>query len=339
MDDFVQTPAGVVPRLKTELTGDDHLGTLITRIGYGRYNYKVAPGLYCVGTPDAKSQVLVTANYKLTFDAVRKELGGLNAWLLVADTRGINVWCAAGKALFSTAEVVLSVNSTRLNDVVDHRELILPQLCATGVAAHEVRKACGFKVHYGPVRAGDLPAYLENGRVADDAMREVTFTLKERAELLPVELFLLWKPLGLFFLVALLVSGFGPGFFSLDAAGERGMIAAGATLLGILTGSTGIPLLLPWLPGREFWIKGLLPGVFAGIGAILIFSHGIGFLEGTAILLWITALSSYLAMNFTGSTPYTSPTGVEYEMRRGIPFQAGAALVAMILWIAAPFTG
>ena len=49
--------------------------------------YSVAPGLYAVGAPDRESDVLVTANYKLSFDTLRRELKGFNAWVLVLDTK------------------------------------------------------------------------------------------------------------------------------------------------------------------------------------------------------------------------------------------------------------
>ena len=54
-------------------------------------------------------------------------------------------------------------------------------------------------------------------------------------------------------------------------------------------------------------------------------------------MLWVATLSSYLAMNFTGSTPFTSPSGVEYEMRRGLPVQMVAACLTLVLWLASPF--
>jgi hypothetical protein len=44
-------------------------------------------------------------------------------------------------------------------------------------------------------------------------------------------------------------------------------------------------------------------------------------------------------MNFTGSTPFTSPSGVEKEMRKAIPLQASALLIAMIAWVGAAFVG
>jgi hypothetical protein len=138
----------------------DHVGAFLVRVGIGRNNYKIAPGLYGVGNPGNDSPVLVTANYKLTFDTLRKELRGIDAWLLVLDTRGINVWCAAGKKTFSTEELVSRVRITELEKIVRHRELIVPQLGATGVAGYRVKKACGFKVIWGPIKARDIRSFL-----------------------------------------------------------------------------------------------------------------------------------------------------------------------------------
>jgi len=323
--------------VRTKLSFRDIRQTAAVRSGIGRFNYRVTPGLYCVGNPTAESPVLVTANYKLTFDMVRKELGGLDAWLLIADTRGINVWCAAGKGLFSTEEIVTSVGEARLAEIVSHRILILPQLGATGVVAHKVRKACGFKVVYGPVEAKDLIAFIRAGNVADEAMRSVTFTLRQRAELIPVELMLLGKPLLILLVAAFLLSGIGPYFFSLTAALSRGLSAGATAVAGILTGCVLVPLLLPMLPWRQFAPKGALLGAVAGLLCALRFATGFG--EGLALILLAGTVSSYLAMNFTGSTPFTSPTGVEKEMRRWLPFQIGAITLAIVIWLAAPFMG
>lgn len=335
----METPAGAVPRVKTALSFRDRAGAVKTRLGIGRYDYKVVPGLYCAGTPGPESPVLVTANYKLTFDALRKELSGLDAWILTADTRGINVWCAAGKGLFSAGEVVRRVQRSRLAEVVSHRDLILPQLSATGVAAHEVKKGCGFRVVYGPVRAEDVPAFIRSGNTADEAMRLVTFTLRERAVLVPVEILLLRRALAAAVLAILVLSGIGPGLFSADAALWRGVPAMSATLLAILAGAVAVPLLLPLLPWREFWIGGAVAGCLAGAVNAWLFRGRLDPWESIALVLWTGAAASYLAMNFTGSTPYTSPSGVEKEMRRAIPVQAACGVAAAVLWIAGSFIG
>ena len=74
VEEFMDTAAGSVPRIGTKLSVADHAMSVLARFGIGRDSYGIAPGIYCTGTPDADSPVLVTANYKLTFDALRKEL-------------------------------------------------------------------------------------------------------------------------------------------------------------------------------------------------------------------------------------------------------------------------
>lgn len=339
MEGFVETPAGPVPRVATALSRRDLLGTVRARMGIYRSGYKVNPGLYCVGNAGPESPVLATANYKLSFDALRRELAGIDAWILVADTRGINVWCAAGKGTFSADEIGLQVLRAKLDQVVRHRELILPQFGATGVAAFELKRKCGFRAIYGPLRAADIPEFLRRGKEADEAMRAVTFTLAERLILVPVEIALAWKPIALASLAAFLLSGIGPGLYSLAAARQRGLAATGATLLAILAGAFLTPLLLPWLPGRQFWLKGLQTGGGIGLAYLFLLNQPAWSLPGAGLLLWTVALASYMAMNFTGSTPFTSLSGVEAEMRQGLPVQLAATLAALSLWLAAPFFG
>ena len=315
----------------------DRLGTAGARLGVIRRRYRVAPGLYAVGSPGPDSPVLVTANYKLSFDSLRFSVSGIDAWLLVADTRGINVWCAAGKGTFSAGEVSDLVRRSRLAEVVSHRRLVLPQLAAPGVTAREVTRDCGFSVRFGPVRATDLPAWLERDGQGDEAMREVTFTLAERAVLIPVELYLLARPLLGLVVLALCLSGLGPGVFSPAAAVQRGALLLGATGLGILAGAVLVPLLLPRLPARQFWLKGVYTGLAVAALARPLVATGVSGVEQAALTLWAVAVSSYLAMNFTGSTPFTSLSGVEREMRRGLPVQLLAVGAAAVLWVVAPF--
>ena len=335
----MKTPAGAIPRVHTRLNRQDRTGTVLARLGIDRDSYRIAPGLYGVGTPDAESPVMVTANYKLSFDALRVSLAGVSAWIMVLDTRGINVWCAAGKGTFSTREVAERVKATGLEKLVTHRRLILPQLSATGVAARQVKRLCGFEVVWGPVQARHINAYLDSGMKATPAMRKVTFSLRERIELIPVELNHMGKPT-LYLIPALfLLSGLGQGLFSFGAALSRGTSAMAAYLLAVVAGGILSPLLLPWLPGRAFALKGAAIGAAAGALLSAGFSGHLTLLEMLALSLFIMAVSSYLAMNFTGSTPFTSPTGVEKEMRRAMPAQAAGALAAVILWVGAGFMG
>ena len=335
--DFIKTPIGDIPRVDTCLKGFDIAGTFGARLGVSRDWYKVAPGIYCVGTPDEESPVLVTANYKLSFDSLRKELVGIDAWILVLDTRGVNVWCAAGKRTFSTEEVIRQVYSVGLDKLVSHRELILPQLGAPGISSHKIKEGCGFKVIWGPIKARDLNAFINNGHKADAHMRQLTFTLGERIVLIPVELYLILKPSLAILLAVFVLSGISPEIFSFSAAWFRGLNGAAAYLLGVLAGAVAVPAFLPWLPTRQFYIKGILTGLAGGIFAVLLLGNHLTRLESLTLLLLTTAVSSYAAMNFTGATPFTSPSGVEKEMRQGIPIQAIAIFIAVIAWVTAPF--
>ena len=334
---FVNTPIGPIPRVKTQLERTDLLGTIITRLGIQRNEYKIAPGLYCVGNPGQDSPVLVTANYKLSFDTLRRELTSFDAWILVVDTRGINVWCAAGKELFSTREVIRGVKQSMLKNVVRHHQLILPQLAATGVSAHQVKKDSGFKVLWGPVRAKDIQRFIADGYQVDKSMRRVTFSMGERVVLIPVELSQLPKPTMWLLPAIFLLSGIGTNFFSIGDAFSRGLMLLAAYAAGILAGAVIAPVLLPWIPLRAFALKGMMTGIAAGLTVAAIFFNHIIWAEALALFLVTMVISSYLAMNFTGSTPYTSPSGVEKEMRKAIPLQAAAVLIALIAWVGAAF--
>jgi hypothetical protein len=334
----MQTPVGPVPRIKTDLSAIDIIGTIKTRLSISRMNYKVAPGLYCVGNPNPNSPILVTANYKLTVDVLRKEMIGLDVWILVVDTRGINVWCAAGKKTFSTQEVIQRVKLTSLDRVVAHRKLILPQLSATGVAAHQVKKSCGFEVVWGPIRAGDIKHFLENGIKAEAEMRQVTFSLSERVVLIPAELMQVLKLTGWLIIAAFLLSGIGSDIFSIKAAWSRGLVFYAACLVGIISGTILSPILLPWIPVRGFALKGTIMGLITGTGVIFIFWNQVDKWGAVGLLFFVVVISSYLAMNFTGSTPFTSMSGVEKEMRKAIPLQIAAGLLAVVAWVGSAFT-
>jgi len=335
---FVRTEAGPVPRIKTAMDMKDRILTVVVRMGIRRHNYKVSPGLYCVGTPDKHSEVLVTANFKLTFDHLRRELNSLDAWILVLDTRGINVWCAAGKGTFSTKELVKRVKLSHIDRIVDHRRLVVPQLGATGVSAGDVRKQSGFRVIYGPIRAADIPRFLENGRKADKNMRLVTFTFFERLILTPIEVHILLKPALITLLVLFILSGFGPGLFSFAGAWSRGLTAAGFLVAGIVSGAVVTPVLLPYFPFKAFAAKGILSGlVFVFLGYGLIPVQTIGPAAFISLCLFMVVISSYLAMNFTGSTPFTSPSGVEKEMKQFIPVQLIGLLISTGLWVYSAF--
>jgi hypothetical protein len=248
-------------------------------------------------------------------------------WLLILNTKGVNVWCAAGKGTFGTAELVRSVRAVNLAGLVEHRNLVLPQLGAVGVAAHEVKRDTGFSVHYGPVRASDIPSYLAAGMRATPAMRRVTFGWKERLVLAPTELVHTW-PLALGALVVATL---------LDVAGHRGGLTADMVrfLGAIVTGSVLVPLLLPWLPSKAFSVKGAVGGALWAAASLALLPMGAAETVGSGLL--IVAIAAYLAMNFTGATTFTTYAGARLEVRRALPPILTAAAVGAALRVAAVF--
>ncbi len=316
------------------ITCADRRQHLLARLGWRRDERRVASGLYALGAPTPESPVFVTANYRLSMDALRAALAGRDAYILVLDTFGINVWCAAGKGTFGTDELVRRVEVTGLAQVVTHRRLILPQLGAAGVAAYEVKRRCGFRVEYGPVRAADLPAYLEHHEATPE-MRRVRFTLRDRLVLIPVEAVHAIVPL----VVAVAV---------LMLAGSP--LAAAAAAAALLAGVVLFPILLPWLPTRDFSSKGfLLGGVVAlafAAAAWLGRPDLAPWVRGSRAICYLLALppvTAFLALNFTGSTPFTSRTGVRREIYTYIPWMAGTLgaglLLALALTVLRPIGG
>ena len=150
---------------------------------------RVEPGLYAIGDPQAASPVLITGNYDLT---VRRLLAAvdqkLDAWLVVVDSSGINVWCAAGGGFLTTERVLGALNMSGIDGWHEGRQLVLPQLCASGVDGEVIRDQTGWQVHWGPVRAAHIPAYVKNNYTKADEMRTVSFPCVDRLEMVSATL-------------------------------------------------------------------------------------------------------------------------------------------------------
>jgi len=337
----VNTSVGDIYRVSTAMQFADRFGAFKIRLGIGRMRYSIKPGLYAVGNPTSESYVFVTANYKISFDRLRSQLAARNCWIMVLNTKGINVWCAAGKGSFGTDEIIHRIKATRLSEIVSHRKLILPQLGAPGVKAHEVKKQTGFKIIYGPVRANDLNEFVDSHMKATPAMRHVRFGFRDRILLIPIEIAASAKYIIFIMACFFLLSGLGSGIYSVDRALTIGLKSVLLILSGYIAGTALVPALLPWLPGRSFSAKG------AWAGLIIVFIAGgydwlhPGFFENwlsqIAWLLIILTMASFIGMNFTGASTYTSMSGVRREMRFAVRIQAVCILVGFGLWLAARF--
>ena len=316
------TPTPQIFPATSRLTAANHWDHFLARMGYKRGEHRVEPGLYALGKPTPDSPVFVTANYTLSFDALRAALDGMDGYILVLDTQGINVWCAAGKGTFGTDEIVQRVFAAGLKNVVNHRKLILPQLGAPGVAAHEIKKRTGFKVEYGPVRAADLPEYLKSHKASAE-IRRVQFTLRDRATLIPVEFVHVILPT---LIVAVILYFTG------------GIVSSLAAVTAVLAGTVLFPILLPWLPTNNFSTKGFILGGLAALPfALTVFIRHpdwswyqqLG--QALGFLLAMPAVTAFLALNFTGSTTFTSRTGVRQEMFAYIPAMAWTFAAGIVL--------
>lgn len=308
----------------SELTLQDHLDHFLARWSWRRSEHLVEPGLYALGTPTKESPVFVTANYTLSFDALRSALKGVDCFILVINTYGINVWCAAGKGTFGTDELVNRIEATGLANVVSHKKLILPQLGAPGVNAFEVTKRSGFKVEYGPVRATDIQEYLKAGKATPE-MRRVRFPVQDRIVLIPVELVSVIIPT-----ILIAIAGFLTG----------GLTSVLAALAAVLGGTVLFPVLLPYLPTKDYSSKGLLLGLLLALPFA-----GYTYLRHSPATIWTAVsmltfllimppITAYLALNFTGATPYPSRTGVRKEMYTYIPVMAVMAVIGVVSLIA-----
>ncbi len=250
------------------------------------------PGLRAVGNPGPLSPVVVTGNYDLTVRRVVRALAGVDAWLVVAPSHGINVWCAAAGGHLGTHQVVTALKTSGVAERVRHRRAILPQLAATGVIAREVGRRCGWRVRFGPVDARDLPEYLASGQHKTEAMRRVRFGIPER-----LEMAVAWAaPMGLAAaaIAALVRPAFALPLFALAFALSAALFLTYDRIPG---------------PRRALFLAGsalVAAGVAAAGG-----SHTAGALVAAAAG---AAIAAVLTFDYEGSTPIEG--GSHFEERR-----------------------
>ncbi|MCG6986836.1 MAG: 4Fe-4S binding protein [Gemmatimonadetes bacterium] len=254
------------------------------------FPHRTRTGLRAVGTPGPDAPVLVTGNYTLTVRRLTEHLAGFDCWLLVADSRGINVWCAAGGGHLTHHDVIAAIRTSGVAERVRHREVVLPQLGATGIERRAITEATGWATRWGPARLEDLPAFLARGSRIVKRWRFMRFPAWERFEMAAV-----WA------LPMTLVAG--PVFGIL---GGRRVLAA--TLLQVWIVVPGLFLTVPHWPvrGRGRWV------VFAGAAAagfglawgVLALLGGVS--GGHLILAAVASVAAVgvLAVDFAGTTPW-----------------------------------
>ena len=155
----------------------------VVETGFRGFPFPCKTGLLKIGHPDRHSPVFLTCNFHLTVERVKKALQGIDCYLLIANSKGINVWCASTGGHLNNHSVISVIKTSGIEELVDHRQLILPQLAASGVEAKVIHRKTGWKCLWGPVYASDIPAFLDGGLKKTPEMRQVRFPLSQRVEM------------------------------------------------------------------------------------------------------------------------------------------------------------
>ncbi len=252
------------------------------------------PGLIRIGNPGPDSPVLLSCNFTLTLRRLQRVLAGRDLWLLAADTRGINVWCAAGGGYLTHHQVIAAIRTTGIDGLVQRRELVLPQLAATGVEPARIRAATGWTPVWGPARLEDLPAYLDRGGRVTRRERRMRFPLWERLEMASM-----W---------AVPTAGIGGLLFGFLGGWRTGAGVALSVLLTVGAVFAALPHLV--VTGRRRW---LTYAGFAAVGTLI--GGAVASLLGAATprALALQANAAVIAMavlsiDLAGTTPWYPST-------------------------------
>jgi acetyl-CoA decarbonylase/synthase, CODH/ACS complex subunit gamma len=122
----------------------------------------VEAGVRTFGHPDRNSPVLITTNYALTFFTVESDIkaAGIDCYLIVVDTGGLSVESAVAGRYFSAESIVSALKEMQVENLVNHRTLIIPGLAAR--LSGESEEATGWKILVGPKDSSGLPQYLRD---------------------------------------------------------------------------------------------------------------------------------------------------------------------------------
>ena len=260
-------------------------------------------GLRVVGAPGPDSPVFVTCNYDLTVRRVLEALKGLDCYVLVAPSKGINVWCAAGGGMFNAHSVTSAVKTSRIGERVNHRRLILPQLSAPGIDVTRVEQESGWRCAFGPVYARDIPAFVASNFCKTDEMRRVKFPLRDR-----IEMAVMWAGmLSAVVVIPLAIFGAGsmPGALALIWGFSLFLFVFYAQVLRFVPGPTGI----------------IKVGLLGLVGVAIVVAYGLTLgawstasLAGWSLAVLIVAL--VLGFDLDGSSPLHAGSTAAYWSRK-----------------------
>lgn len=259
--------------------------------------FAIKPGLYHIGELDENAPLFVTANCYLTVFLLARRLRNKKIRLLIIDTKGINVWCSAGKGQFSANEIIEKAAKWGLLAGKGRIKMVLPKFSLSGVNLDELRKN-GIVPIIGPLYAKDVPAFLEKEKLRNQTDDVVQFGLKSRAfTALPTAIQFFYYFLGAY------------------------VISMGYVIPGMIWIATGLafiyPLLFPWLPGKLFAVKGLFLALLVSILNFLI--HYGSVKEQLPLTIFIFATSVFIALSYTGNSAVSNYTSVRKETARFLP--------------------
>ena len=251
-------------------------------------------GLIEIGNPDKNSPILLTCNYHLTVERVKKAVKGMDCYLLVANSRGVNVWCASAGGLLTNHDVISVLKTSGIEDMTKKRTVVLPQLAAAGVESRIIKKKTGWTVIWGPVRAEDIPEFIENNQKTSQ-MTEVVYDLQQRMEMSAAWAFPASIVLGLV----------------LALAWPEAVIRSILFVWGVSFLVNGLfPFYSRWLGKRVFFIDFERGGLFlmvwgVFIGFVVLYSILKGFSWGVIIKWAVVSLVVIFVLTFDvrGNTP------------------------------------
>ncbi|MFX1313726.1 MAG: HgcAB-like fusion protein [Promethearchaeota archaeon] len=261
--------------------------------------FSTEPDLIKVGNPDKKSPVFLTCNFCITVKRVLKALKGLDCYLLIAPSKGINVWCGACGDDFRTDSVISIIKTSGINELVDHRTLILPQLSAPGIDPLIIKKELGWDVNFGPVYAKNIQNYVNNNFIKTEKMREIKFTLSKRLEMANMYFFTIFLLFNFGFWIASIF------FRSLD------LLLFLDSIVVLILVIYGALLILPSVKTKTGKSKVL---IFEGVVLIIIILFYIFIFSNIFYLVWNIIFSLVFSLilieDFHGLTPiYKSELG------------------------------
>lgn len=282
-------PAGDISRDLPARVADIVISARCVLLGYNPIRHPV--GVFPCGSPGPDSPVVVSGNYFHTVKRLMRTLKDCDCHILVADSAGINVWCAAGVGDFNEHKISDAVNSLGLSEALSHRILILPQLAAVGIDLAVLERECGFRGRWGPCSMEDLPAFLAVGAgEVSTGMRLARFSLFDR----------FCNAVGMFnaFLIIPLVLALAGRRREAHFAGMMNFMVIFGTFLFLPGPKAVYPSTFAIMTGLAATLTGLIPG-----------SSASRLLPGRAMRMAIGLFTTLLVtIDMLGSTPWYKTT-------------------------------